>query len=109
MIQRGSMARGKTFLDKRYGKDWYNRIDLEKLDMSSGEHCLIGQLDGWYNNVFPIRVIGIDIMSDEMETGEYYGFMGNVWKDDERLTKNWKRKIRQLRREEKETDKKRLY
>jgi hypothetical protein len=89
MIQRGSIKQGLAFLEENYGRYWYNDIDLEVLDIGSSCYCLIGQLEGCYDNVFPMP---------ESLSGREYGFMGETWKDDERLTARWKKEIRKLRR-----------
>jgi hypothetical protein len=104
MILRGSIQRGKEFLEERYGEKWYNQIDLESLDMSSSVHCLIGQLAGWYNFVFPVKTFFGRYSAHENHSGRYYGFMGDTWEVDKRLTSRWKKEIRQLRREEVKKD-----
>lgn len=36
----------KKFLNKTFGKDWDKRINLSKLNLSDGAHCILGQLYG---------------------------------------------------------------
>lgn len=35
---------GVKYLEQEFGKDWFNKIDLDTLDMSNIDKCIIGQL-----------------------------------------------------------------
>jgi len=37
---------GIELLKKEYGEDWVDHIDMERLDLSSGTSCVLGQLYG---------------------------------------------------------------
>ena len=36
--------RGEKWLNEHYGPDWYDHIDLDRLDLSSACDCVLGQL-----------------------------------------------------------------
>ena len=36
----------KRFLNEAFGKDWHDRVDVEKLDMGQGDRCVLAQLSG---------------------------------------------------------------
>ena len=85
-VMEANVARGSALMDeKRPG--WHNRIDLKKLDVSSGSYCVLGQDCGSYTR--GLRKLGISRGSSEYGfcTGE--GTSGRY----RELTKLWKREI----------------
>lgn len=42
------VARGMALLDERGPTNWRKRINLNTLDVSTGEDCILGQVYGWY-------------------------------------------------------------
>jgi hypothetical protein len=40
--------KGATLLDERYPDTWYDKIDLDTLDLSTTDLCVLGQLYGSY-------------------------------------------------------------
>jgi len=56
--QRETIQNGASLLDNHM-PNWYDKIDLEKLDMFSCEHCILGQLYGTfhagYDKLFGIK------------------------------------------------------
>lgn len=41
---------GAAFLRGTFGRDWNKQINLEKLALANGTACILGQLNGDYNN-----------------------------------------------------------
>ena len=92
-----AIARGLALLDEKVGPGWEQRIDLEKLRLSSCKQCVVGQLFDEYDK-------GADILGFEL--GSRYGFdVGmvhapqTVWSEYQALTRAWKRAIRARRAE----------
>jgi hypothetical protein len=50
--------KGATLLDERYPDTWYDKIDLDTLDLSTTDHCVLGQL---YNGSYYVgrRTLGL--------------------------------------------------
>jgi hypothetical protein len=99
MIQRGAIERGVKFLNSRWEEDWYEYIDIERLDMLSGGNCIIGQLFGDYWS-YPFKGGdrgSLNPREDRHLYGSYYGFYPMNCEEGERLTVRWKKEIRKLR------------
>ena len=43
------VAKGIEFLNKEYGRSWLRRIDPERLALESCSACMLGQLEGDYD------------------------------------------------------------
>jgi hypothetical protein len=43
-VVRRAVERGVTFLDRKYGERWIDRIDLETFDIMDGNQCVLGQV-----------------------------------------------------------------
>jgi hypothetical protein len=41
-----AMEDGVRLLEREYGRDWYRKIDLDRLVLASGNFCILGQLEG---------------------------------------------------------------
>jgi len=90
------IAKGVPYLDKRYSPDWVKQIDLNRLNMLNGCHCIIGQLEenGHFNNVFMTP----EEYEEAIELGLYVDHKDHVSLNPIH-TKEWRVKIRQLRKE----------
>ncbi len=86
-----------TYLVKAFGNDWYNNIDLNRLDMGSNKHCLLSQL-GNTDYVFIINKLVRDGLFSEswISENQVFGSGSNKTLDTE-LLMLWKEKIVQLR------------
>lgn len=89
------VRRGAALLD-RTKPGWAEEIDLEKLNLGSGTHCVLGQLYLSYR--IGCRKLGL---SDhvQVESGFYLDFPDWTpnWVDDARyalLTKRWRKYIK---------------
>lgn len=67
--------RGARLLDRRC-PGWYERIDITKLDMKSGQYCVLGQLFGSFMR--GLRKLGIE---DEVPYGFNYYTEEPRWSD----------------------------
>jgi len=91
------VAKGAELLDERR-PGWAEDIDLELLDMTSGWHCVLGQLYGDYYD-------GLEHMDPDLRyritdfSGRDHGFTLNMWgtnDDDEdwyRLHELWRQEV----------------
>ena len=54
------VKRGIEWLDKKRGDDWVCTIDLENLNIRSGNYCILGQLyeDGYFEGCKKLRIDG---------------------------------------------------
>lgn len=79
--------RGAEFLDK-HKRNWAKRIDLKKLELSSNENCILGQLF----NGLPFK--GLDLLHIDINTNkpESYGFVTNA-EEAFYLNKFWAKEI----------------
>jgi hypothetical protein len=48
--QRAAVEKGARLLDKRHPR-WFEQIDLDNFDLSSGQYCICGQLDAIHRGV----------------------------------------------------------
>jgi len=82
-----------------FGKNWFQEIDLKRLDLSNPRNCVLGQLLGSWAAARRMMIahrIGLDqLVGLFVETDSIRVMMEGY----ERLTKGWKKKIRQLRLE----------
>lgn len=58
------VKKGIALLDSKV-EGWRERIDVSKLDMASGDSCIVGQVFGSYG-------VGLDALG--IESGRGYGF-----------------------------------
>lgn len=73
---------GIEFLDRNYVGDWRKKIDLDGLDISSCDVCVLGQVFGGYDN--GLSTLGIDSYKarDYGFTTDYsMGDLTEAWKD----------------------------
>lgn len=74
-------AKGAARLDQHGVTNWYNRVNLKTLDISSVVRCVCGQVYGEYT-------LGIKALGLETYQGYEYGFSGqtkeviDAWKDE---------------------------
>jgi len=83
------VERGVRLLNRKKGRRWYRRIDLEWLNLAEPCRCIVGQLYGDYMR--GIRELGVDGLDEGFTTTKSFPA----------LTLHWKRRIRQLLRAEK--------
>lgn len=38
------VMKGIELLTERYGRDWASKVDLDRLDLASGQYCVLGQV-----------------------------------------------------------------
>jgi len=81
---------GVNLLNRRMKSDWYNDINLEKLDIECMDNCIISQLLGSYNKFYDW---------DEPYPGSVYGFSA-CDEDYPTLNKLWKETIKKLKSEQ---------
>jgi hypothetical protein len=81
--------RGVIFLDERF-PGWFNRINLETLDVSCHWGCVLGQLVGSFGKA--THMLGSN-------NGVPLGFDGSAFLNSEELTEAWRRTILRLRAE----------
>jgi len=83
------VARGAKFLDERV-PNWEQRINLERLDISSDTDCVLGQLFGTYVESFGKTPLSND---QDLEFGFYTTEYAEEEQDDDflLLTMYWKR------------------
>lgn len=86
-----AVRRGADFLDNHGDIDWMERIDLEKLTITSSEYCILGQL--FENNYYAGKLrLGLDVGQVGM-----YGFAGTLI-DSHLLTDAWRELITEARK-----------
>lgn len=90
------VGRGIRFLNREYGRSWLRKVDPERLALEDGKACILGQVEGDYNdaleklNIEPGYEYGFDITFDECDSdlaGAY-----------EKLTGEWRKQIARLRK-----------
>lgn len=80
---------GMELLDERGPDGWERRIDLQRLNISSCEECVCGQLYGNYADALP--KLGIN-------SGRGYGFVMSNRASTRELQVEWERAIAERRR-----------
>ena len=92
------VALGVEFLNKEYGRSWLRKIDPERLALDSGSACVLGQLEGHFEE--GERVLGID----DIRAAELGFYEDDDAEEDEYpyLTKEWKKAILELNKEHEE-------
>lgn len=84
-ILKEKILRGLELLKKEYGEDWVEKIDPDRLDMSSCTYCVLGQLEGNY-----------EVARDRLKiTGSVYGFDSGGSSGYRDLTEAWRLVIRE--------------
>lgn len=84
------VKRGAKWLDK-HQSGWYNRIDLDELDLADDQVCIVGQLTQHNEGYGIVRdFIGHDWTADRGFTAHYGDACGTFY----RLTKRWRKEIR---------------
>ena len=92
-----TVDRGAALLDEVYGPEWDERIDLERLNLSSICNCVLGQLhpraeNGYYRG---LRVTGL---GHSFPKSSSHGFTYGRHATFEQLTNAWKRLIERRRK-----------
>jgi len=101
---RTRVKKGMAFLDNSLGKSWSDHINLNELDMSSGQYapqhecgCIIAQLDWTFDRVedegeydHGLRVLEIDHDSGQAED---LGFFSDTYDNYTKLTQAWKEEM----------------
>lgn len=99
-----NVANGSALLDIAR-PNWYNEIDLERLDLTMPVDCILGQLYGIYSDgIDDLHLTTNDRYSAVGGTSARFGFtMPNYepHEDWERLTNLWRKEIKRKRREHK--------
>lgn len=95
MLQTQSPAhQGAALLDKRF-PDWFTRINLDRFTISSGRHCVLGQLYGSVERGWPLLCAEIshDSRFDARQALIEYGFsattIGGYEKNLHELNNAW--------------------
>lgn len=97
-IEERRVNKGIKLLNRIY-PDWYKRIDLDTLDMSSYSRCILGQLfreyaygisylsdETRYRNItFSATEYGFDIYGRDHDEYEAYDRLNQVWYDKVRI------------------------
>lgn len=80
------VARGVKLLDKRM-PGWDERINLHRLDMGNGTHCVLGQLYGDYYR-------GLDVLlGDNSNSNGYHYAFNTYFLTSDVLDREWTRVI----------------
>lgn len=78
---------GIKFLDENYNGNWREKINLDKLDISDHENCVLGQL-------FVSYLIGIIKFVSVYGYNSYsMGFNDSNSYETKELTKEWKKQL----------------
>jgi hypothetical protein len=95
-----TVERGAALLDERL-PGWYEKIDLDKLDLASCENCVLGQLHGRkYERLRHRRYYrGLDRLGILDRKAGDFGFTVRGSGRFENLTAEWRRVIKRRRRE----------
>lgn len=75
------VASGAAFLDEKYPA-WRQRIDVDTIDISDGDHCILGQLYGSYSQ-------GVDLLRLGDGAVENFGFIYSTRAPSGALTDAW--------------------
>lgn len=92
---------GAAFLRGTFGRDWNKQINLEKLALANGTACILGQLNGDYNDACAkYRLTRKDaydfgFIATPSEDGDGSGMREMATFNS--LTRHWKKLIRTLR------------
>lgn len=89
------------YLEQEFGKEWFNHIELDKLDMEDANFCVVGQLTKVRNPdsnciVFFIKKCG-DTKSYSDTVFDSAAIAGSVYYNREALTKRWTEIIQALK------------
>jgi hypothetical protein len=79
------VANGMKLLDEKFGTNFHEQIDPDKLDIGSGVNCICGQLYGSYCN----GVEKLELSSDQAEEHGFYRRTGYY----DKLNVAWKRAL----------------
>lgn len=99
MDTRELVHNGAELLNRYFGDEsWKTRVDVEKLDLSDGFKCVLGQLFGQYADAVPLMQEELDLpeydMQDPSEFWAFeYGFNIDVFDTETtfaQLTESWK-------------------
>lgn len=94
MSTEACVDRGARFLDSII-PDWFNRIDIDSLNMMSMEYCIIGNLVDLEEE--PVPALAYDRFIEEHSISEFemgfntygnFGLLGDVWIDEIMKRKN---------------------
>lgn len=86
---------GIMFLDNNMDPDWRSRVDLERLDISSGNCCMLAQLFGDFGR--GCVELGIDTVTDQaMSLGFECGDNQtdeDEWREYHALSNEWRKQL----------------
>lgn len=89
-----AVTNGADWLDQVY-PEWVEHINLEHLRIASPNHCILGQVFGWYCNI-------VKVGDSSGPWSKAHGFTGSIFKDSDEgsrcLDAAWKAEIT-MRRE----------
>lgn len=81
---------GAAVLDAHGPTDWRSKVSLDRLDMSSSDNCILGQVfaDYWNGRVALSKAIGVENdvswardLGFTAGTGTMFGELDNAWKE----------------------------
>lgn len=81
-IAEAYVASGAAFLDEKYPA-WRQKIDVDTIDISDGDYCILGQLYGSYSR-------GMDLLRLSYDGVEDFGFIYSNRASSGALTDAWK-------------------
>jgi hypothetical protein len=96
------VAKGIMLLNKEYGRSWLRKVDPETLALESGTACVLGQLEGNYDDA--VETFGIKGSEYGFNTAcDWEGYTQDDWGETEdqeykELTATWRDQIRKLRK-----------
>lgn len=72
-----NVQRGLVFLREKYGEDWVDHINLETLELTASDRCVLGQVHPHYYSTNEYGDDGYDAAKQEFAFSDYgrsYGF-----------------------------------
>ena len=85
--------RGIKFMNRQYGRYWLRKIDPETLALESGTACVLGQVEGDYDNAIYLHNLDFE---DSARAG--FTLDSSADGDWDRLTRTWKDSIVKLQK-----------
>lgn len=102
-VFRARVRRGAALAAKLVGPNWYNKIDLDRLEMGMTQDCICGQLSIGRNRITGDSG-GWNTLEMSIDNGFFAGEVGEYRKKKEILTRCWKEIITKLRDNERKLD-----
>lgn len=82
---RENVRRGIAWLDDHYEDSWVQRINLERLRLSSACFCILGQLEGSFLTALEVWGLSSEEASELGFTApfeELYSILTEVWREE---------------------------